>query len=96
MLYDWVPTFTEMAGLPAPAVMDGVSLLPLLIGKGKQEISNIYVEYKVGGRTPDYIDFAPQHRARKRNQMQVIRYGNYLGVRYDIKSQMMILRYMIL
>ncbi len=86
MLYDWVPTFTEMAGLPAPAVMDGVSLLPALTGKGEQQKSTVYVEYKVGGRTPGYSDFAPQHRGRIRNQMQVIRYGDYVGVRYDIKS----------
>lgn len=86
MLYDWLPTFTEMAGLPAPAVMDGVSLLPSLTGKGKQRVPDVYVEYKVGGKTPAYADFAPQHRGRVRNQMQMIRYGNYVGVRYDIKS----------
>jgi len=86
MLYDWLPTFTEMAGLPAPAVMDGVSLLPSLTGKGNQQKSTVYVEYNVGGRTPKYQDFVPQHQGRIRNQMQVIRYGNYVGVRYDIKS----------
>ncbi|NPA36872.1 MAG: sulfatase-like hydrolase/transferase [Chlorobi bacterium] len=86
MLFDWVPTFTEMAGLPAPAVMDGVSLLPSLTGRGRQKESTVYIEYFVGGRTPRYADFAPQHRGRIRNQMQVIRYGNYTGVRYDIKS----------
>jgi len=86
MLYDWVPTFTEMAGLPAPAVMDGVSLMPSLTGKGRQQQSNVYVEYNVGGRTPKYPDFAPQHRGRIRNQMQMVRYGKYVGVRYDVKS----------
>ncbi len=84
--YDWLPTFLEMANMPKPAIMDGVSLIPSLTGKGRQQKSSIYVEYKVGGRTPNYDDFAPQHRGRKRNQMQVIRYGNYVGVRYDIKS----------
>ena len=86
MLYDWVPTFTEMAGLPAPAVMDGVSLMPSLTGKGRQQQSNVYVEYNVGGRTPKYPDFVPQHRGRIRNQMQMVRYGKYVGVRYDVKS----------
>ncbi len=84
--YDWLPTFLEMANMPKPAIMDGVSLLPSLTGKGRQQESSIYIEYSVGGRTPNYDDFVPKHRGRKRNQMQVIRYGNYVGMRYDIKS----------
>ncbi len=86
ILYDWLPTFTEMAGLPAPAVMDGVSLLPSLTGEGEQKESTVYVEYYEGRRTPNYVDFAPQHRGRIRKQMQMIRYGDYVGVRYDIQS----------
>ena len=84
--YDWLPTFLDMASMPKPAIMDGVSLIPSLTGKGRQQKSSIYIEYSVGGRTPNYDDFAPQHRGRKRNQMQVIRFGDYVGVRYDIKS----------
>ncbi len=84
--YDWLPTFLDMAGMPKPAIMDGVSLIPSLTGKGRQQESSIYIEYSVGGKTPNYDDFAPEHRGRVRNQMQVIRYGDYVGVRYDIKS----------
>ena len=84
--YDWLPTFTEMAGLPAPALSDGTSLLPLLTGRGEQTPSLVYIEYFQNGRTPDYADFAPQHRGRKRGQMQVIRLGRYVGVRYNILS----------
>ncbi len=85
-LYDWLPTFAEMAGLPPPALSDGVSLLPALTGKGTQSTPLVYIEYTVYGKTPDYPDFAPQHRNRKRGQMQVIRMGDYLGVRYNILS----------
>ncbi len=84
--YDWLPTFLEMANMPKPAIMDGVSLIPSLTGKGRQQKSSVYIEYNVGGRTPNYDDFAPQHRGRVRKQMQVIRFENYVGVRYDIKS----------
>ena len=45
------------------------------------------MEYFENGSTPDYADFAPAHRGRKRGQMQAIRIGDYVGVRYDIKSQ---------
>lgn len=84
--YDWLPTFSAAAGLPAPARTDGVSLLPSLTQTGKQEDSNIYVEYYQDGKTPGYPEFAPQHRNRKREQMQMIRLGNYSGVRYNIVS----------
>ena len=84
--YDWMATFAEMAGFPPPAVSDGVSLLPSLTGVGKQQQGTIYIEYFENGRTPNYHDFLPQHRGRIRKQMQVIRLGNYVGVRYNIKS----------
>jgi arylsulfatase A-like enzyme len=85
--YDWMPTFVEMAGLPAPALSDGVSLLPSLLNKGKQPASHIYVEYYQGGETPAYDDFLPQHQSRRRNQMQMLRLGDTVGVRYDIQGQ---------
>ena len=85
--YDWLATFTDMAGLPAPAITDGVSLLPSLTGRGKQQTPLVYVEYFQSGHTPDYKDFAPLHRGRKRGQMQLIRFGDFVGVRYNILSQ---------
>ncbi len=84
--YDWMATFTDLAGLPAPAESDGVSLMPSLTGKGKQLASNIYVEYFESGITPKFDDFTPQHRGRKRNQMQMVRMDDFVGVRYDIHS----------
>jgi arylsulfatase A-like enzyme len=84
--YDWMATFTDIVGLPAPAVADGVSLLPSLIGEGKQTSSNIYIEYFHNGNTPRYTDFTSEHQGRRRMQMQMIRIGDYVGVRYDIHS----------
>jgi hypothetical protein len=87
-LYDWLPTFADLAGLPAPARADGVSLLPELTGMGAQRDRGcIYIEYYAQHRTPSYKEFAPSHRGRVNKQMQVIRMGDYLGVRYDIQSQ---------
>jgi hypothetical protein len=76
-----------MAGMSAPAGMDGVSMLPSLTGKQHQRPSVIYNEYYNNGKTPDFKDFSPDHRGRIRNQMQWIRIGDYVGVRYDIKSE---------
>ena len=86
MLSDWMATFSDIAGIPAPARTDGVSLLPSLTAKGKQKETLVYVEYEGEGRTPNYKEFDPTHRNKKRGQQQLIRFGNYKGVRYDIKS----------
>jgi arylsulfatase A-like enzyme len=84
---DWMPTFTDLAGLPAPAVSDGVSLVPTLTSVGTQQPSTIYVEYDDPYSTPDYPEFEPAHRDRVRNQMQVIGLDGLQGVRYNIMSQ---------
>lgn len=84
--YDWLPTFASAAGLSVPAVSDGVSLLPSLLKKGEQQPSLIYSEYFEGGKTPNYTDFAPGNRAKQRNQMQMIRIGDIVGLRYNVKS----------
>lgn len=86
MLSDWATTFAAAANVPAPARLDGVSLLPALTGKGKQEQGQVYVEYTEGGNTPNFKEFEAGRRGRKRNQMQMIRIGDLVGVRYDIKS----------
>lgn len=84
--YDWMPTFVEAAGLSAPAVTDGVSLLPSLLQKGKQAPSLIYSEYFESGKTPNYSEYAPNNRGKLRNQMQMIRIGDIVGLRYNVKS----------
>jgi hypothetical protein len=85
-LYDWLPTFTDAAGYPAPAHSDGVSLLPSLTKSGKQKDGLVYVEYFQNQSSPAFEEFHPAHRNRKRNQMQLIRFGDTVGVRYDIQS----------
>ncbi|HEY0669640.1 MAG TPA: sulfatase-like hydrolase/transferase [Sphingobacteriaceae bacterium] len=87
MSYDWLPTFTDIAGVAAPARTDGVSLFPALSNKsGTQRKSKVYIEYFNNGKTPDLKEFDLKHQNRKRNQMQMIGIDNLIGVRYDIKS----------
>jgi arylsulfatase A-like enzyme len=85
--YDWMPTFADVSGAFAPIRTDGVSLLPSLTDKGKQVPSQIYVEYAQNGKLPDYAEFLETHRNKKRGQMQMLRKGNMVGVRYDIQDQ---------
>jgi arylsulfatase A-like enzyme len=84
--WDWMPTFAELAGMPSPARSDGRSLVPSLTGVGAQVPPTVYIEYYQNGTTPSYSDFAPVHRGRRRNQMQAVRMGNHIGVRYNIAS----------
>ena len=83
---DWMPTLADVAGVPAPARTDGVSLVPTLTGQAGQRPSTIYSEYFHDGRTPSFAEFLPAHRNRFRGQMQVIRLGDDIGVRYNIKN----------
>lgn len=83
---DWLPTFAALAGLPAPASSDGVSLAPTLTGQGEQAPGTVYVEYEDTYSTPAYPEFEPAHRNRVHNQMQVIYLDGLKGVRYDIRS----------
>jgi arylsulfatase A len=49
--WDFLPTFTEVAGLKTPAGIDGLSLLPTLTGRGRQpQHPHLYWEfYEQGG-----------------------------------------------
>lgn len=84
--HDWLPTFAQLAEVPAPARTDGVSLLPLLTGEGEPGASRVYIEYSQGGATPGYPEFDTTHQGQRRGQMQVIYLDGYKGVRYDIAS----------
>ena len=83
---DWLATFLDAAGFSIPANVDGVSVLPSLTGEAKRIPSKIYMEYTQNQHTPDYKDFDASRRNRKRGQMQSIRIGDYMGVRYDIQQ----------
>jgi len=84
--HDWLPTFCELAGLPAPARSDGVSLVPTLTGVGTQRESLVYTEFYEGGSTPNFADFESWRRGLLRREMQFAYIGRYKGVRANIQN----------
>jgi len=48
---DWLPTAAELAGAPAPAKTDGISLVPVLTGKAEAQPKHefLYWEFHEGG-----------------------------------------------
>jgi hypothetical protein len=84
--HDWMATFCDLAGVQAPALSDGVSIVPTLAGTGKQARSTVYSEFVHGGKTANYKEFEPSRRGRKCGQMQSILIGDYKGVRVNIEN----------
>lgn len=86
-IWDWMPTFAEMAGVPAPSWCDGVSLLPTLTGEGTQRDKGyLYFEFMTSGTTPNWVEFA-NHANDPKGQMQCIRIGNLMGIRTAVASE---------
>ena len=86
-IYDWMPTFIDIAGMTPPAWCDGVSLLPVLQGTGSPRQRDwLYFEYYQNGKTPDFPGAFPHHYNERRQQQQAIRIGDLMGVRRDIQS----------
>ncbi len=85
-MQDWMPTFCDVAMTGIPAIADGVSLVPTLLGEG-DEGSEIYVEYHVGKNTPNYEQFPKDRAGSKRGEMQAIRQGKYKAIRYNVKKK---------
>ncbi|WP_240894442.1 sulfatase-like hydrolase/transferase [Parapedobacter sp. SGR-10] len=84
--YDWLPTFTELAGYSAPVRSDGVSLVSALTKRGQQPNSLVYAEYFHPGTVLKYSAFVPERQGKRRKQMQMLRVGDTVGVRYDVQS----------
>ncbi len=68
--WDMMPTFAELTGLPIPPHTDGISMLPVLLGKPQQDHEYLYWDY---GHV-------------RRTYKQAVRWGNWKGVRVGVGS----------
>ena len=81
-----MPCYSDLVGIQAPALCDGVSMVPTLTGRGEQRRGIIYSEFVTGGKVANYEEFEPAHRGRQRGEMQGIVLGDYKGVRINIEN----------
>jgi arylsulfatase A-like enzyme len=85
--YDWMPTLADLAHLPPPAHSDGVSLVPTLLNTGRQrEHPYVYIEYFHGGKNPASKDVFARKHVTGRGQQQMVRIGDFAGIRTQIKT----------
>lgn len=85
--WDWMPTLAELAGQVPPAQSDGVSLLPTLVGRGTQRSRGyLYVEYNVAGKNEASDEVFARKGVTGRGQQQLVRIGDFVGVRTQITS----------
>ena len=66
--WDMLPTFSELARAEAPGNMDGISMVPTLLGKHNQQEEHEYL----------YWEF------HERNGRQAVRKGKWKAVRYNV------------
>ena len=87
-LYDWLATLAEVAGVPAPANTDGISLVPSLTGHPEQQRHHryLYSEYLGTMSGPVSKEVVARKGYTKRGQEQAVRLGDFVAVRYDIQS----------
>lgn len=68
--WDMLPTFCELAGVAAPENIDGISMVPELLGRSGEQRQHDYL----------YWEFT------ERNRSQAVRQGDWKGVRNNIRQ----------
>ncbi|HEY1684622.1 MAG TPA: sulfatase-like hydrolase/transferase [Tepidisphaeraceae bacterium] len=86
--YDWMATFADLVNLPSPAFSDGISILPTITGRALQQRHHpyLYFEYMGPDVGPVTKEILARHNYTTRGQMQAVRVGDMVGVRYDIQT----------
>ncbi|WP_010134452.1 sulfatase-like hydrolase/transferase [Ochrovirga pacifica] len=81
--YDILPTFAEVAGVAAPKEIDGISILPELLGKKQKGHEFLYWEIQEGPTVKGF------RQATRIGKWKAVRYGNnYHTELYNLETDM--------
>lgn len=90
--YDWLPTFTDLAGVISPVAWDGISLAPTLTRHGTQR-SHDYLYWEFHGPSELITDRQvlgrhgyPTTGADPWGNQQAVRIGDFVGLRVQIQG----------
>jgi arylsulfatase A-like enzyme len=72
--WDFLPTVAELAGQKPPAELDGISIVPVLQGKGLKPRAHFYWEFHEGGF----------HQAVRQGNWKLVRQGGRAPELYDL------------
>src|SRR5262249_30180633 len=79
---DWIPTLLELAGLPPPSGLDGISFAPLLMGRGTAPSRSFFWHF------PHFTNQGsrPSGAIRQENWMLVEYYDEDAAELYDLSK----------
>ncbi len=86
--WDWMPTLAELAHVAPPAQSNGISLVPNLLGQAeKHSHPYLYFEYEFSDTwAQPATEEVIAHKGKIRGQQQMVRIGDFTGVRTQIKK----------
>ena len=84
--WDIYPTFTEVAGLPAPKGLDGLSMLPTLLGQADKQKQHEYLYWEYNGAQAVRMGKWKAHRATVDKPLQLFDLGTDVGETKDLAS----------
>ncbi|WP_298365825.1 arylsulfatase [uncultured Lutibacter sp.] len=81
--YDIMPTFAEVANIEAPKNIDGISILPELLGKEQKKHDHLYWEIQEGASVKGF------RQATRFGKWKAVRYANnYHTEIYDLENDL--------
>ena len=85
--WDFLPTCTELIGVGAPNDIDGISMLPTLLGQPKKQKKHKYLYWELGGRQAVRMGYWKAVRPKPGRKIQLYNLDKDIGERIDVADE---------
>jgi arylsulfatase len=85
--WDFLPTFAEILGIEPPKDIDGISLLPALLGKPEKQKKHDYLYWEYKGRQAVRLGDWKAYRMGGSGEIQLYNLKEDIGEQHDVASQ---------